>query len=144
MNKGSFYVLSNGCMNIYPDNVRTNYSNTLAKQINIPLVESNSLWLALESITVEHSIIQYKDSDVSRDIMILDQSDLISKSFSIPEICFENESKFLNFFISKCVPSFFSSIQLVNGYISFQTNGSYMLMSSKLYRFLGFTDTKIS
>ena len=97
MNKGSFYVLSNGCMNIYPDNVRTNYSNTLAKQINIPLVESNSLWLALESITVEHSIIQYKDSDVSRDIMILDQSDLISKSFSIPEICFENESTFLNF-----------------------------------------------
>ena len=130
MNKGSFYVLSNGCMNIYPDNVRTNYSNTLPKQINIPLVESNSLWLALESITVEHSIMQYKDSDVSHDILILDQFDLISKSFSIPEICFENESTFLNFFISKCVPTFFSSVQLVNGYISFQTNGSYTLMSS--------------
>ena len=97
MNKGSFYVLSNGCMDIYPDNVRTRYSNTLTKQINIPLVESNSLWLALESITVEHSIIQYKDSDVSHDILIL-EDDNTSISFSLPEICFENESTFLNFF----------------------------------------------
>ena len=141
MNKGSFYVLSNGCMDIYPDNVRTRYSNTLTKQINIPLVESNSLWLALESITVEQSIIQYKDSDVTHDILIL-ENDNTTKYFSIPEICFENESTFLNFFISKCVPSFFSSIRMVNGYISFQTNGSYTLMSSKLYRFLGFTNPK--
>ena len=96
MNKRSLYVLSNGCIDISPDNVRTSYSNILTKQINLSAIGSNSLWVALESITVEHSIIQYKDSDVSHDILILDSHNT-STSFSIPEICFENESTFLNF-----------------------------------------------
>ena len=146
MNEGSFYVLSNACMNIFPTNARSIYSNTLTKPIKVRNVGVNSLWLALESVTIENSIIQYKNTDVKYDLLHFDmQSNKVS--FSMPEKCFENADTFINFFSHNCKGKaskgkLLKDIKLINGFINIKTNGLYTLISSRFFRFLGFTDTE--
>ena len=87
MNEGSFYVMSNACINMFPTNTRSTYSNTLAKQLKVTNVGINSLWVALESVTIENSITQYKNTDVEYDLLHLDNHSN-KVSFLMPEKCF--------------------------------------------------------
>ena len=68
-------------------------------------------------------------------------------SFSMPEKCFENTDTFLSFISHNCKGTaskgkFLKDIKLINGFINLKTNGLYTLISSRFFRFLGFTDTK--
>lgn len=141
MNEESCYVLSNACMNVFPTNTRSNYSNTLTKQLKVKYVGVNSLWMALDSVTIENSIIQYKNIDVEYDLLHLDGYNN-RVSFSMPEKCFENSHTFLSFFSYNCVGKLLKDVKIINGFINIKTSGDYTLISSRFYRFLGFTDTK--
>ncbi len=148
MNKGSFYILSNACMDIFPANTRSTFSNTLTKQFNVNNVGSNSLWLAVDSITIENSIIQYIRTDSEHDIISLKKCNIVNNcdstliTFSLPKRCFENKHTFLSFFSHECIGKVLYDVKLVNGYINIETDGEYVLISKRFYRFLGFTDTK--
>ena len=138
MNEGSFYVMSHACMNIFPTNTCSTYSNTLAKQLKVTNVGINSLWVALESVTIENSITQYKNTDVEYDLLHLDNHSN-KVSFSMPEKCFENRHTFLSYLSHHCKDKLLKDVKLINGYINIKTNGLYTLISSRFYRFLGFT-----
>ena len=57
--------------------------------------------MALESVTIENSITQYKNTDVEYDLLHLDnQSNKVS--FSMPEKCFENRHTFLSYLSHHC------------------------------------------
>jgi len=57
--------------------------------------------MALESVTIENSIIQYKNTDVEYDLLHFDMSSN-KISFSMPEKCFENAHTFLSFLSHNC------------------------------------------
>ena len=62
MNEGVIYALSNSSTAIYPDNTRSDYINTLPRAIGVSKIGVNSIWLSLEAVAIENSIIPYKKS----------------------------------------------------------------------------------
>ena len=138
MNEGAFYVLSNACIDTFPSNTRSKYSNTLSKQLNVKHTSVNSLWLALDSLTIQNSIVQYKNNDDLYDMLAVNTG----IGFSMSEKWFESSQSFLNFLSSKRVGKFFTEVNLVNGFIILKTNGRYTVISKRFYRYLGFTNVE--
>ena len=136
MNEGVIYTLSNSSMTIYPDNTRANYINTLPRTIGVSQVGASSIWLSLESVAIENSIIPYKKSE-EPDIITYDE---IYQTFFIPEQCFDDTNSFVSFLQRVCVNVVFKDIYLKNGVINIQTIGKLTLISPRFLRFLGFTE----
>ena len=63
-NSELIYTLSNSSMKFYPENARTKYTNKLSKYISTSIPGHNFLWISLESITFENSIIQYEKNNI--------------------------------------------------------------------------------
>ena len=131
MNGGVIYALSNSSMTIYPDNTRANYINTLPRTIGVSQVGASSIWLSLESVAIENSIIPYKKSE-EPDIITYDE---IYQTFFMPEQCFDDTNSFVNFLQRVCVNVVFKDIYLKNGVINIQTIGKLTLISPRFLRF---------
>ena len=134
-----FYTISNASMSLYPENSRSGYLNHLPKQICTSSSGSKALWLSLESITFENSIIQYKRRE-DPDIISFHQDNKTAVLFFMPEKYFENVASFINDFRTECINLGLKDVCIKNGYITLTSTGSVIYMSAKLYRFLGFTD----
>ena len=136
MSTNIIYTLSNSSMKIYPNNTRTKFTNKLYKQIEVTRQGYDSLWMSLESITFENTIIQYK-GDTSYDIICF-PFDI--ERYAFPYKYFENLNSFADFIHLKTVGKFFKNIYLENGYFNLQTLQIRTLISPRLYHFLGFSN----
>ena len=58
MRSGHIYVISNASMGIFPLNSRAKFSNELPKSMKPKDVESESLFISLESLVMENSFIE--------------------------------------------------------------------------------------
>ena len=81
------YAVSNSSMDVFPTNSRTNFSNKFPKEIS-PTRDDNTLYLSVESLIMENTIVQYKHKNGLPDI-IWKSSNLI-KSFKMPERWFNS------------------------------------------------------
>ena len=63
------YLISNGSMGIFPENKRSRYINRLSKPLSLQDNSLSYLYIALESVTIENSIIQYRSEDRYPDII---------------------------------------------------------------------------
>ena len=80
MNEGVVYTLSHASMGVYPKNTRAQYVNALPKTLTLTNVAINSLWLCLEAVTMENSIVQYKRTS-DADIITLPENLPISSKY---------------------------------------------------------------
>ena len=111
MSEGVLFALSNSSTDIYPDNTRSSYTNKLPRTISVSKVGVNGLWLSLESLAIENSIIPYKKSEEA-DIITYEEKDVLDKEFKsfekffIPQRWFENTRSFISFLQRECVSLF--------------------------------------
>ena len=89
------YAVSNSSMDVFPTNSRTKFSNKFPKEISITC-NDNSLYLSVENLILENTIIQYKNKRDSPDIIW--KSSKLFKTFKMPERWF-NTSKSLEMFL---------------------------------------------
>jgi len=68
------YLISNGSMSIFPENKRSRYINRLSKPLSVQDNSLSYLYIALESVTIENSIIQYRSEDRYPDIICFNKS----------------------------------------------------------------------
>ena len=61
MSEGILFALSNNSLDIYPGNTRSSYTNRLPATISVSKIGVKGLWLSLESLAIENSIIPYKN-----------------------------------------------------------------------------------
>ena len=96
-NSVAIYIISSGSMEIHPANKRSSFTNKLARPLTLPIKHESSLFLGLESIAIENSIIQYPSVDQYPDLLILNPvTKSIQSNFKIPEIHFENPVNFVS------------------------------------------------
>ena len=57
MNEGIVYTLPNASMGVYPKNTHAQYANTITKTLTLTNLGIHSLWLCLEAVTLENSIV---------------------------------------------------------------------------------------
>ena len=81
------YVVSNSGMDVFPKNSRTKFSNNFPKEISITH-NDNALYLSVENLILENTIIQYKNRRGSPDIIW--KSSRLVKSFKTPERYFNS------------------------------------------------------
>ena len=111
MSEGVLFALSNSSTDIYPDNTRSSYTNKLPRTISVSKVGVNGLWLSLESLAIENSIIPYKKSEEA-DIITYEEKNVLDKEFKtfeeffIPQRWFENTRSFISFLQRECVSLF--------------------------------------
>ena len=89
------YVVSNSGMDVFPKNSRTKFSNNFPKEISITH-NDNALYLSVENLILENTIIQYKNRRGSPDISW--KSSRLVKSFKMPERYF-NTSQSVEMFL---------------------------------------------
>ena len=139
------FALSNSSTDIYPDNTRSSYTNKLPRTISVSKVGVNGLWLSLESLAIENSIIPYKKSEEA-DIITYEEIDVSNNKFQsyeeffIPQQWFENTHAFISFLQWECLSLFLKKVYLKNDAIVIQTNGRKTLVSERFLQFLGFTE----
>ena len=68
------YLISNGSMGIFPENRRSRYINRLSKPLSVQDNSFSYLYIALESVTIENSFIQYPSEDGYPDIICFNKS----------------------------------------------------------------------
>ena len=129
----SLYVISNGSMNVFPENKRSQFVNRLVKPLTQINSTSSYYYISLDSITIENSIVQYHTKNEVPDIVcfnrsIEDQPD----QFIVPEIYFENITKFSNFLKSNCIGKFLKVIDVKNEKFTIQSNGKYTFFNKVL------------
>ena len=131
------YLISNASMLTYPDNKRNKYCNQLIRPLSRSLNSRVSTVLALDSITLENSIIQYPSLDDYPDIFCFNKSvEDKPDIFKVSEVYYETPTKFLQHLKSECVSVFFKNIYLQGGKISLESNGKYTFISTRLFDFL--------
>ena len=86
MDRELLYAISNSSMDIYPENSRTKFSNKFPKEILIDS-DTNSLWVSIETIIMENTIVQYKAMNNTPDIIWFSSN--FHTSFTMPERCFD-------------------------------------------------------
>ena len=133
----SLYVISNGLMNVFPENKRSQFINRLVKPLSQINSTSSYYYTTLDSVTIENSIIQYHTKNEVPDIVcfnrsIEDQPD----QFIVPEIYFESILKFYNFLKSNCIGNFLKVIDIKHGKFTTQSNGKYTFISIRFFNFL--------
>ena len=62
------YTISNASMNLFPQNSRAKFSNALPKVITTKYANISSLYVSLENLIMENSIVQYKGEINTPDI----------------------------------------------------------------------------
>ena len=83
------YLISNGSMSIFSENKRSRYINRLSKPFSVQDNSLSYLYIALESATIENSIIQYRSEDGYPDIICFNKSmEDVPAHFTIPRIFF--------------------------------------------------------
>lgn len=135
----NIYLISSGCMEVYPENTRGSFINDLPKEIS---TQKNNIFLALESIIFDRNFKTY-------------QSEI-----DIPDIIFNDEKKFYikrNFFLSGIYEEIWSifnkiaeqesyqeclEMKMKNGKIGMNLKKGKVLFSRKLFDFLNFDITK--
>ena len=90
MNEGIAYTLSNASMDVYPKNTRAQYTNTTSKTLTLIDVDGKSLWVCLEAVTIENSIVQYKRTN-DADIITLSETLPVSSNILSPNEFFMPE-----------------------------------------------------
>ena len=131
------YLISNGSMNIFPDNSRSFFVNRLASPISSNPNSTKSIYLSLDSIVFENSIIQYPSFDSLPDIICFNQkTENKPDLFKLPEIYFENSQKLVNLLKIYCVGKFVKKIELRNEKFVLQTNGKCTFISIRFFDFL--------
>ena len=145
MSEGVLFALSNSSLDIYPGNTRSSYTNRLPATISVSKIGVSGLWLSLESLAIENSIIPYKKS-VDPDIITYEEIDISHNKFQsyeeffMPERWFENSRTFISFLQRECLSLFFKNVYLKNNAVVIHTNGRKTLVSERFLRFLGFTE----
>ena len=69
MNSQIVYAVSNSSMELYPSNTRSRFCNHLSKEVFVQETGKNSLWLTLENLLTENTIVSYNKSDNLPDII---------------------------------------------------------------------------
>ncbi len=160
MNRELLYAISNSNMDMFPVNSRTKFSNKFPKEFSIDNINDNAIWISVENIIMQNTIIQYKNIGNIPDIIWFTSN--FHKTFSMPEICFDSpksietylRSEFLDFFNllaeSNSVYENIERTQYENNTILdiylkddiFNLKTSkycYTLISPKFYEYLGFS-----
>ena len=128
MSEGVLFALSYSSLDIYPGNTRSSYTNRLPATISVSKIGVSGLWLSLESLAIENSIIPYKKS-VDPDIITHEEIDISHNKFQsyeeffMPERWFENSRTFISFLQRECVSLFFKNVYLKNNAVVIHTNG---------------------
>ena len=124
-------------MNIFPNNKRNEYTNKLIKPISLTHNSGLRVYVAVDSVTIENSIIQYPSINDFPDIFCFNHSiEDEPDTFKLPEVYFENSQKLIQFLKSNCVHTFLKNICLRDGKVSLETNGKYTFVSIRLFDFL--------
>ena len=140
------YLLSNASMNVFSNNTRSLYSNTLAKPITASLSRGDLLWVSLESVTLENYIIQYP-KQIDPDIIYFTSKqifDITDEEFRqnepkmvwIPEKRYTDSNSFFRLARSYFKGSILNDIYLSDEVANLIINPGLTLISKKLVRFL--------
>ena len=156
MTSESIYVISNSNMRMFPDNSRTAFSNKFPKELSVSNEGDNALWVIVENVIFENTMIRYRKKDAVPDIMLTDIPRRKNILFKMPERWFDNNRSLENFLssefnrISMQLNGFqdtsqfktFLGINLKNNYfyLTFTTNVD-VCIHSKFYEFLGFKNS---
>ena len=136
------YLISNGSMGTFPENKRSRYINRLSKPLSVQDNSLSYLYIALESVTIENSFIQYPSEEEYPDIICFNKSmEDDPDHFIIPKNFFESTSKLIDCLKTNCLIDFLKDIRLTNNKFTLQTNGKYTFFSVQLFTFLGFDKT---
>ena len=107
----NLYVISNGSMNVFPENKRSQFKNRLARPLSQLNRSSSFYYITLDSITIENSIIQYPSENDIPDIVCFNRSiEDHPDQFIVPEIYFESIDKFSKFLKVNCIGNFLKTI----------------------------------
>ena len=107
----NLYVISNGSMNVFPENKRSQFKNLLARPLSQLNRSSSFYYITLDSITIENSIIQYPSENNIPDIVCFNRSiEDHPDQFIVPEIYFESIDKFSKFLKVNCIGNFLKTI----------------------------------
>ena len=147
MSTTTLYTLSNSSMTIYTKNTRSAYRNRLSKPVSVSNLGINSLWLALQSITFENTIIPYTLSK-SPDIILIDtKRDIDVNIGGNPTFLFLNEQYFPDGHsfiqaVKQQTKDVFEDIYLDGQRVNIHTRGRGFItfISSRFFRFLGFAN----
>ena len=114
----------------------------MSKYISTSIPGHNFLWISLESITFENSIIQYEKTNIPDIISFSNpgENNRQPNILYISENVYLSNETFIEQFKHGTNSLFLKDAYLTNGYIELTTNDWYTLISPRLYRFLGFTD----
>ena len=138
----NLYLISNGSMNIFPDNKRSHFVNRMVKPLALTKSLSSYFYITLDSITIENSIIQYPIEYNLPDLICFNQSIEDKPSqFTLPEIHFESIIKFLSFLRRNCIGEFLKEIEVKNNRFTLQSNGKYTFISIRFFEFLQLDQT---
>ena len=93
MNAQIIYAVSNSSMELYRGNTRSTFCNHLSKEIFVDQTGKNCLWLNLENLLTENTIVTYNKSDNLPDIIFNHSRKDQSKFFKMSKQNFSsNES----------------------------------------------------
>ena len=104
------YAVSNSGMDIFPTNSRTQFSNKFPKEI-FTTHDDNALYLSVENLILENTIIQYKNKRGLPDIIWKASNSI--KLFKMPERWF-NTTQSMEMFLKrefKIISRYFSGSQ---------------------------------
>ena len=104
------YAVSNSSMDVFPTNSRTNFSNKFPKEIST-IHDDNALYLSVENLILENTIVQYKNKKGLPDIIWKSSNSI--KLFKMPERWF-NTPQSMEMFLKrefKIISRYFSDSQ---------------------------------
>ena len=149
------YAVSNSSMELYPGNTRAKFSNHLSKEVFVQNTGKNSLWLTLENVLSENSIVNYTKSDNLPDIIFNHSERDKSRFFRMSKQKFtSNESvkDYLKFELTLLTEQFVRSsvtksgcfdIELFDGYFHLTCPEVFdMCFHSNFFEFLGLSESE--
>ena len=80
MGEGVLFALSISSLDICSGNKHSSYTNRLPAAISLSKIGVSGLWLSLECLAIENSIIPYKKSE-DPDIITFEEIDVSNKQF---------------------------------------------------------------
>ena len=153
MNPQIIYALSNSSMELYRGNTRSTFCNQLSKEIFVDQTRKNCLWLNLENLLTENTIVTYNKSDSLPDIIFNHSRKDQSKFFKMSKQNFNsNESvkDYLKLELESLTQTIVGStinkpgcfdIELFDGYIHLTFPQVFdMCIHSKFFEFLGLSE----
>ena len=153
MNAQIVYAVSNSSMELYPSNTRARFCNHLSKEVFVQETGKNSLWLTLENLLTENTIVSYNKSDNLPDIIFNHSRRDKSKFFKMSKQNFRsNESvkDYLKVELGLLTEKFVGSsinnpgcfdIELFDGYFHLTCPQVFdICIHSKFFEFLGLSE----